>query len=209
MSPSCLSRKSDEVRRDPEYRDVRGGPGRPVEGRAPGKGRSSGCDAVCNLAGQNLFADPVERRVQATDPRQPGLRGRERGGRDRRGPSSRPKVLVQGSAVGYYGPRDDEDLTESSPSGSDFLAVVCRELEEAASQVEAARRPTGDGANGGRPGPKGEGALGVMTPLFKLGRSLARRQWRKPLQAREGAAVDELDSHRRHPRPLPAGPRPH
>ena len=40
---------------------------------------------------------------------------------------SRPKVLVQGSAIGFYGVHGDEELTEASPSGSDFLA----ELEQA------------------------------------------------------------------------------
>ena len=48
-----------------------------------------------------------------------------------------PKVLVNASATGYYGPHGDEELTEESPSGSDFMAVVCREWEEAARGVEA------------------------------------------------------------------------
>jgi uncharacterized protein (TIGR01777 family) len=43
--------------------------------------------------------------------------------------SPRPRVLVTSSAVGYYGPRGDESLDESSPSGQDFLAGVCREWE--------------------------------------------------------------------------------
>src|SRR5690606_20447988 len=35
-----------------------------------------------------------------------------------------PGVLISGSAVGYYGPRGDEVITESTPAGSDFLAEV-------------------------------------------------------------------------------------
>jgi uncharacterized protein len=42
----------------------------------------------------------------------------------------KPKFLISGSAVGYYGPRGDEPLTENSPAGAGFLAEVCREWEE-------------------------------------------------------------------------------
>jgi uncharacterized protein (TIGR01777 family) len=56
---------------------------------------------------------------------------------------SPPKLLLQGSAVGYYGDPGDEVLTESHPPGDDFLARVCVEWE--ASTVEAVsfgvRRP--------------------------------------------------------------------
>ena len=48
---------------------------------------------------------------------------------------NRPQVLVQASAIGFYGPHGDEELDESSPSGSDFLAVVCREWEQASEPV--------------------------------------------------------------------------
>jgi uncharacterized protein len=40
-----------------------------------------------------------------------------------------PGVIVAASAVGYYGNRGDEILTETSPPGTDFLAGVCREWE--------------------------------------------------------------------------------
>jgi hypothetical protein len=49
-----------------------------------------------------------------------------------------PSVLVSGSAIGYYGPRGDEELDEASPPGTDFLARVAAEWEEAARP--AARR---------------------------------------------------------------------
>ncbi|GAW93505.1 NAD-dependent epimerase/dehydratase family protein [Calderihabitans maritimus] len=48
----------------------------------------------------------------------------------------RPRVLVSASAVGYYGPRGDEVLTEADPPGSDFLAKVCRAWEEEALKAE-------------------------------------------------------------------------
>ena len=42
-----------------------------------------------------------------------------------------PRVLVSASAVGWYGDRGDEILTEGSPPGTGFLAEVCREWEAA------------------------------------------------------------------------------
>jgi uncharacterized protein len=49
-----------------------------------------------------------------------------------------PKVLVSGSAVGYYGDRGDEVLTESSRPGNDFLAEVCLNWEGATAPAKEA-----------------------------------------------------------------------
>ena len=49
-----------------------------------------------------------------------------------------PRVLVQGSAVGYYGARRDDPVDEESGPGDDFLARTCREWEEASESVSAA-----------------------------------------------------------------------
>jgi uncharacterized protein (TIGR01777 family) len=49
----------------------------------------------------------------------------------------RPKVLVSASAIGYYGSRGEEVLTEESKPGEDFLAVVSREWETEAVKAEA------------------------------------------------------------------------
>jgi uncharacterized protein (TIGR01777 family) len=51
--------------------------------------------------------------------------------------SEKPRVLLQGSAVGYYGPRGDEVVTESSPPGNDFLANVCAEWEASTAEAES------------------------------------------------------------------------
>lgn len=48
-----------------------------------------------------------------------------------------PAVLVQASAVGYYGPCGDEEVAEDHPAGSDFLATVCRKWEDGSAEVEA------------------------------------------------------------------------
>jgi uncharacterized protein (TIGR01777 family) len=49
-----------------------------------------------------------------------------------------PGILVQASAVGYYGPRGNEELSEDAAPGDDFLAHTCREWEAASAKVEAA-----------------------------------------------------------------------
>lgn len=48
----------------------------------------------------------------------------------------KPKVLLNASAVGYYGPRGDEKITEEEAAGHDFLAQVCRNWENEAYQVQ-------------------------------------------------------------------------
>lgn len=55
----------------------------------------------------------------------------------------RPLVLVQGSAIGYYGDSGEAVVDESAPAGDDFLARVCGEWEAASAAVEAlgVRRP--------------------------------------------------------------------
>jgi uncharacterized protein (TIGR01777 family) len=48
----------------------------------------------------------------------------------------KPKFLISASAVGYYGPRGDETVTEETPPGDDFLSFVCRKWEEEAKKAE-------------------------------------------------------------------------
>lgn len=48
----------------------------------------------------------------------------------------KPKVLLNASAVGYYGPRGDEKITENDKAGDDFLAQVCKNWEQEAYQVQ-------------------------------------------------------------------------
>lgn len=49
----------------------------------------------------------------------------------------KPQILINGSAIGYYGFRDDTKLDESAPPGSDFLANVCKAWEAEAMKAEA------------------------------------------------------------------------
>lgn len=46
-----------------------------------------------------------------------------------------PKLLINASAVGYYGPHKDEKITETDVAGQDFLAEVCREWENEVNKV--------------------------------------------------------------------------
>ena len=82
--------------------------------------------------------------------------------------SYRPEVLVSASAVGYYGDRGDEVLTEESPAGSGFLAKTCADWEREARRAEvfgvrvvSIRVATVLGRDGG--------ALPSMLKPFKLG----------------------------------------
>jgi uncharacterized protein (TIGR01777 family) len=80
----------------------------------------------------------------------------------------KPSVLVSGSAVGYYGNRGDEELTEQSSAGSDFLADVCRQWEAATRPAEQAGVRVAHIRTGIVLSGHG-GALKAMLPLFKLG----------------------------------------
>jgi uncharacterized protein (TIGR01777 family) len=51
------------------------------------------------------------------------------------GAKNKPGVVIQASAVGYYGSRDDETLTEDSPPGGNLLADVCRRTEVIAARA--------------------------------------------------------------------------
>ena len=82
--------------------------------------------------------------------------------------SSRPKAYIQGSAIGFYGAQKDQELTESSPSGTDFLAVVCRECEDVSHALETLAVRRSMVRTGIVLAPRG-GALKIMTPIFKLG----------------------------------------
>ena len=93
--------------------------------------------------------------------------------------ASPPAVFVAASAVGIYGDRGDEELTEASPTGSGFLAGVGREWEAASAPVDAAGVRVVRARLGVVLSPDG-GALEKMLPPFRLGlggRLGSGRQW--------------------------------
>ena len=81
---------------------------------------------------------------------------------------ARPVMLINASAIGFYGPRGDEELTEEASSGDGFLASLCREWEGAALAAERLGVRVATPRFGvvlGRDG----GALARMLPVFRLG----------------------------------------
>ena len=93
--------------------------------------------------------------------------------------SHRPSVLVCASAIGYYGDRADERLTETSPPGQGFLPDLCVEWEKTADLAEALGIRVVKLRIGIVLG-KGGGALKQMLPPFKMGaggRLGSGRQW--------------------------------
>ena len=80
----------------------------------------------------------------------------------------RPRVLVSASAVGYYGDRGDELLTEGSAPGEDFLAGVCSDWEAAARAAEELGVRVCVLRTGVVLDRRG-GALAKMLPAFRLG----------------------------------------
>ncbi|PPK95329.1 hypothetical protein CLV92_106150 [Kineococcus xinjiangensis] len=90
-----------------------------------------------------------------------------------------PEVFVSGSAIGYYGHRGDEVLTESSAAGDGFLADVVRQWEAATAPAEAAGIRVVH-ARTGLVASRSGGAFGRMLPLFRAGvggRLGSGRQW--------------------------------
>ncbi|MDN5348569.1 MAG: uncharacterized protein PWP65_2134 [Clostridia bacterium] len=93
-----------------------------------------GVEAVINLAGENIGAGRwTTSKKQAI--RQSRLSVTRELIESFQKLSQCPKVFISGSAIGYYGPHGDEELTEASPPGHDFLAEVCRAWEQEANRA--------------------------------------------------------------------------
>lgn len=95
----------------------------------------AGCDAVINLAGEPILGGrwTPKRRALLRNSRVHTTRELVQAIATAR---PRPLVLISSSAVGYYGDRGAERLSESSAPGSDFLSQLCQEWEAAARDVE-------------------------------------------------------------------------
>jgi uncharacterized protein (TIGR01777 family) len=96
---------------------------------------ASRASAIINLAGENIGAGRwTKKRKQRI------IESRLNAGRAVRdaiqGASTKPKTIVQASAVGYYGPRDDEPLDEFAAAGEGFLAETVRQWELSTQEVE-------------------------------------------------------------------------
>jgi uncharacterized protein len=140
--------------------------------------RLGGHDAVVHLAGENIgegrWTQEKKRRI---------LESRTRGTRLLAETIANlpepPEVMVSASAVGYYGDRGNELLSEESGPGSDFLAEVCEAWEAAADPSREAGIRVVHPRNGVVLSTEG-GALARLLPIFKLGggcRIGSGRQW--------------------------------
>jgi uncharacterized protein len=91
----------------------------------------NGADAVVNLSGQSIGTkrwtatrkqELLRSRIDSTEALVDAMRTA----------NSKPRVLINASAVGYYGNVDEGVVTEDRPPGTDFLAQLCSEWEKAA-----------------------------------------------------------------------------
>jgi len=139
----------------------------PAAGRVHDGGRAIG--AVVHLAGA-----PVAERRWTAAVKAKILASRREGSRALVAwlaalpPERRPTVLVSASAIGIYGDRGDEELTEQSSPGSGFLAETCQTWEDEVRRAEDLGLRTVRVRIGIALSPRG-GALGRMLPIFRLG----------------------------------------
>ncbi|MFF9061645.1 TIGR01777 family oxidoreductase [Streptomyces sp. NPDC014882] len=147
-------RGADEVRWDPE------------RGRVDAAGLA-GCSAVVNLAGAGVgdhrWTDEYKRRIH--DSRVHGTTALAEAVASL---DERPRVFVNGSAMGYYGETGDRAVDESAPAGRGFLPELCVKWEAAAEPARAAGVRTVFPRTGlvvSRDG----GAWGRLFPLFRAG----------------------------------------
>jgi uncharacterized protein len=139
--------------------------GNPVE-KGPWQDRVAAHDVVVNLAGASIFGrwtaeykETMRRsRIDTTSNLVEALAT----------PARKTRLLLNASAVGYYGSRGDEELDENSPPGDDFLAVLVRDWEAAAIKAEQHTLRVVRVRFGIVLG-EGGGAFEKMLPAFKMG----------------------------------------
>jgi uncharacterized protein (TIGR01777 family) len=138
----------------------------PTEGTIDGAGLE-GVEAVVHLAGAGIadkrWSDARKRVILESRTTSTDLLARTLAGLDRP-----PSVLVSGSAIGIYGDRGDEVLTEDSSPGEGFLADVCVAWEAAADPAREAGIRVVHPRTGLVLSSEG-GALAKQLPLFKAG----------------------------------------
>jgi uncharacterized protein (TIGR01777 family) len=136
-----------------------------------------GTDAVINLAGEPVaqkWSAAAKQRI-----RDSRIVGTERLIQALSTISQRPSVLISASAVGIYGARDADVLTETSPTGSGFLADLCRDWEKEADMAESLGMRVVK-IRIGLVLDKNGGALAKMLPPFRNfagGRLASGKQW--------------------------------
>jgi uncharacterized protein (TIGR01777 family) len=137
-----------------------------------------GAAAIVNLAGENLAegrwtasrkTSILQSRTNSANAIMDAVEGAR----------SKPGVVVQASAVGYYGSRGDEVLNEAAPSGTGLLADVCRRVEATAARAARQKVRHVELRTGLVLGRHGGALPSLMRPfqLFIGGRVGSGRQW--------------------------------
>jgi len=126
-----------------------------------------GFDAVVHLAGENIASGrwSNEKKQKIRDSR---VQGTTLLSETLSRLARPPATFISASAIGYYGDRGNETLTEKSGPGSDFLSKVCVEWEQATRSAEAKGIRTVHARFGIILDPKG-GALEKMLTPFRMG----------------------------------------
>jgi uncharacterized protein len=108
------------------------------DGETGGKWQDAidGADAVINLTGESIAGKrwTASQKTKLLDSRINSTRIIVDAIADAK---RKPNVLINASAVGYYGGVDTGDVSETSPAGKGFLADLCRQWEDEAKKVEA------------------------------------------------------------------------
>ena len=125
----------------------------------------SGLDAVVNLAGESILGlwtrqkkeKILRSRVETTRHVMEGLSRLPDG----------PRILINASAIGYYGDTGENPVSETSPAGTGFLAQTCKAWEEATQGSVAEKMRIVRLRIGFVTGPGG--AMRFVLPLFKMG----------------------------------------
>jgi uncharacterized protein len=173
---AALRERGDEV--VALVRKPAGGAQRGWDGRSLDSSVVEGAQAVVNLAGASIAGErwTGAYKIQIRQSRIESTRAIVEAIRASR---ARPRVLVNASAIGWYGGRGDEEITEASAAGKDFLAEVCQAWEAEALRAE----PFGVRVVLLRTGvvlARDGGALAKMVPPFKAfvgGPIGSGRQW--------------------------------
>ncbi len=126
-----------------------------------------GVDAVIHLAGENIATKrwSSEQKMKIKESR---IKGTKLIADTLASLSNPPRTLVSTSAIGFYGNRGNEILTEDSTSGAGFLAGVCREWEDATRNAESKGIRVVHARLGVVLSREG-GALKMMLPPFLMG----------------------------------------
>jgi hypothetical protein len=130
-----LSRNPDKTRNVPDGVRVEKWDGRSAQGWGA---LANGATALVNLAGESIGIPPipwtVERKRRIRDSRVNAGKAIVEAAR---AANEKPRVVVQASAVGYYGARGDEIVVEKNLAGSDFLSQVAVEWEASTAEIES------------------------------------------------------------------------